>query len=242
MEQVTPIKDSKAGKKEQVQEMFDDISGRYDFLNRFLSVGIDTIWRKKAINELKPIAPKQILDIATGTGDLAIEALRLNPDKVTGIDISEGMLEVGRVKIKNKKLEDKIVLQSGDSENIDFEDNTFDAITVAFGVRNFETLTKGIGEMHRVMRPGGKVVVLEFSKPKKFPVKQLYNFYFKYILPVLGKSISKNSRAYSYLPESVNAFPEGNEFVKILEEKGFKNTTCQPLTFGICSIYTGIKQ
>jgi len=238
---VLPYKDKESGKKQQVADMFDNISHKYDFLNHFLSLGIDIRWRKKAIKLLKEIEPKQILDIATGTGDFAIESLKLNPDHVTGVDISEGMLNVGREKLKKRKLDDRITLASGDSENLPFEDNKFDAIIVAFGVRNFENLEKGLSEMLRVLRPGGKVVVLEFSKPKSFPFKQLYNFYFKNILPTLGKTISKDNAAYTYLPESVRSFPDGKEFTSILDKLGFKSTQCKPLTLGISSIYTGIK-
>ncbi len=238
---VLPYKDKESGKKQQVADMFDNISPKYDFLNHFLSLGIDIRWRKKGIKLLKEIQPKSILDIATGTGDFAIESLSLNPDKVVGVDISEGMLEVGRKKLKKRKLEDRITLQSGDSENLPFEDNMFDAIIVAFGVRNFENLEKGLAEMYRVLRPGGKVVVLEFSKPKSFPFKQLYNFYFKNILPTIGKIISKDNSAYTYLPESVKSFPDGKNFTLKLDTLGFKKTECRPLTFGISSIYTGIK-
>ena len=221
--------------------MFNNISGRYDFLNHFLSLGIDIIWRKKAVKELKDLQPKHILDIATGTGDFAIEALSLKPDKITGVDISEGMLSIGRQKITKMKLDHKIELQMGDSEKLLFDDNTFDAVIVAFGVRNFENLEKGLADMCRVLKPGGKVVVLEFSKPVGFPMKQLYSFYFKYILPIIGRLISKDQAAYTYLPESVKAFPDGSLFTGILDRVGFKNTICKPLTFGICSIYTGIK-
>jgi len=238
---VLPYKNKETGKKQQVADMFDNISHKYDFLNHFLSLGIDIRWRKKAIKLLKEIQPKQILDIATGTGDFAIEALKLNPDHITGVDISEGMLNVGREKLKKRKLDNKITLTSGDSENLPFEDNKFDAIIVAFGVRNFENLEKGLSEMFRVLRPGGKVVVLEFSKPKHFPFKQLYNFYFKNILPTLGKTISKDNAAYTYLPESVKSFPDGKDFTSILDKLGFNSTKCKPLTFGISSIYTGIK-
>lgn len=238
---VLPYKTDKSTKKDQVAKMFDNISGNYDFLNHFLSLGIDVVWRKKAIRQLVPIGPKQILDVATGTGDFAIEALRLAPDKVVGVDISEGMLEVGRVKMKNRKFDGKIELLYGDSENLPFEENKFDAVIVAFGVRNFEHLEKGLAEMLRVVRPGGKVVVLEFSKPRKFPFKQLYNFYFKFVLPKIGRWVSKDSSAYTYLPESVQAFPDGERFVEILNQLGYKNTSCKPLTFGISSLYTGTK-
>lgn len=238
---VVPYKDKESSKKQQVADMFDNISHKYDFLNHFLSLGIDIRWRRKAVKLLKELQPKTILDIATGTGDFAIEALSLNPDAIIGVDISEGMLKVGRQKLKKRKLDDRISLQSGDSENLPFDDNKFDAIIVAFGVRNFENLEKGLSEMLRVLRPGGKVVVLEFSKPKSFPFKQLYNFYFKNILPTVGKTISKDNAAYTYLPESVKSFPDGKYFTGILDKIGFKNTECKPLTFGISSIYTGIK-
>ncbi|MDH5382258.1 MAG: bifunctional demethylmenaquinone methyltransferase/2-methoxy-6-polyprenyl-1,4-benzoquinol methylase UbiE, partial [Cyclobacteriaceae bacterium] len=194
---VVPYKEEKKSKKEQVAHMFDNISGKYDFLNHFLSLGIDIRWRKKAIKFLKNDHPKQILDVATGTGDFAIETLKLNPEKVVGVDISEGMLAVGREKIKKKGLENKIELLSGDSENLPFKDNTFDAVTVAFGVRNFENLELGLAEINRVLKPNGKLVVLEFSKPTKFPFKQLYNFYFKFILPKIGNTISKDRSAYT---------------------------------------------
>ena len=238
---VVPYKDASENKKTQVAQMFNSIAGKYDFLNHFLSAGIDIYWRKKAISLLQKSQPKQILDIATGTGDFAIEALKVNPEKITGIDISEGMLAVGREKLQKKGLTGKIELLSGDSENLQFEANSFDAVTAAFGVRNFENLEKGLSEMNRVLKPGGRVVILEFSKPTAFPMKQGYNFYFKNILPVFGKLISKDQAAYTYLPESVQAFPDGKAFLAILEKVGFKDTRWQSLTFGICSIYTGIK-
>lgn len=238
---VVPYKQEVAGKKEQVARMFDNISARYDFLNHFLSLGIDIGWRKKAIRQLASIQPKLILDVATGTGDFAIEALRLKPDQVIGVDISEGMLAVGRKKMKDKKLDDRIMLCHGDSENLPFEENKFDALVVGFGVRNFENLEKGLAEMLRVVRPGGKVVILEFSKPAKFPFKQLYNFYFKLVLPKIGRWVSKDSAAYSYLPESVEAFPEGSRLVEILDRVGYKYITCKTLTFGISSLYIGTK-
>lgn len=238
---VLPYKEKDTAKKEQVAEMFNNISGKYDFLNHFLSLGIDILWRKKAIKLLKKDKPKLILDIATGTGDFAIEALALNPDQVIGVDISEGMLEMGRKKMKKRGLDNKIELRLGDSEGLLFEDNKFDAIIVSFGVRNFENLEKGLADMCRVLKPGGKVVVLEFSRPKRFPFKQIYNFYFKAILPKIGRLISKDSAAYTYLPESVGAFPDGDNFLKVLQKVGFKETKCKPLTFGISSIYTGVK-
>lgn len=238
---VVPYKQDDSSKKDQVAKMFDSISGKYDFLNHFLSLGIDISWRRKAIKLLSSLAPKQILDVATGTGDFAIEALKLNPEQVIGVDISEGMLEVGRAKMKDKKLDHKIELMYGDSENLPFEENKFDAVIVAFGVRNFENLERGLVEMLRVLRPGGKVVVLEFSKPGKFPFKQIYNFYFRFVLPKIGRWVSKDSSAYTYLPESVQAFPDGEGFLKILNRLGYKNTSCKSLTFGISSLYIGTK-
>ncbi len=237
---VLPYKDKEGGKKEQVATMFNNISGKYDLLNRVLSGGIDIIWRKKAIGELKKDAPKYILDIATGTGDFAIQALSLNPDKIIGVDISSGMLEVGKKKIEKQGLQHKIELRLGDSEKLDFPDGHFDAITVAFGVRNFEDLKKGLENMYRVLKPGGKVVILEFSQPEGF-FKHLYNFYSKFILPKIGRLVSKDKSAYTYLPESVEQFPYGKDFVKILESVGFKSSKCRTLSFGISSIYTGIK-
>jgi demethylmenaquinone methyltransferase/2-methoxy-6-polyprenyl-1,4-benzoquinol methylase len=238
---VNPYKDLNKGKKDQVALMFNNIARKYDFLNHSLSMGIDKLWRKKAVKLLQSIQPKELLDIATGTGDFALACLKLNPDKVTGIDISTEMLAVGREKIAKKNLQHKIELFEGDSENIQFADNSFDAITVAFGVRNFENLEKGLQEMNRVVRPGGKVVILEFSKPKKFPVKQFYNFYFFNILPFWGKMVSKDSSAYTYLPESVGAFPDGEDFLSIYKSCGFENAEQIKLSFGIASIYIGTK-
>ncbi|MGK7394727.1 MAG: bifunctional demethylmenaquinone methyltransferase/2-methoxy-6-polyprenyl-1,4-benzoquinol methylase UbiE [Candidatus Cyclobacteriaceae bacterium M3_2C_046] len=238
---VVPYKEQSKGKKEQVAYMFNNISHKYDFLNHLLSFGIDIYWRKKAIKLLRPIKPKRILDIATGTGDFAIEAIKLNPDKVIGVDIAEKMLEKGREKVKKLKLDHIIEFAYGDSENLGFADNKFDAVIVSYGVRNFENLERGLADMHRVLRPGGKVVIVEFSKPKKFPFKQLYNFYFKYILPKVGKVVSRDNAAYEYLPESVHAFPDGEKFLQYLKKIGFKQTKCIPQTFGISSIYTGIK-
>jgi demethylmenaquinone methyltransferase/2-methoxy-6-polyprenyl-1,4-benzoquinol methylase len=238
---VLPYKEGSSSKKSQVTSMFDNISHRYDFLNHLLSLGIDIKWRKRAIGILKSINPRQILDVATGTGDFAIEALSLNPEKVTGIDISTGMLQKGREKIHKLRLQDKIELLQGDSEEIAFPDNKFDSVIVAFGVRNFENLEKGLSEMLRVVRPGGMIIIIEFSKPVRIPYKQIYNLYFKYLLPVIGRFFSKDKSAYSYLPASVMAFPEGEEFLKILEKIGYKQTKCHLLTFGISSIYVGSK-
>lgn len=233
---VTPY-DTEESKKEQVATMFNNIAHKYDFLNHFLSLGIDLIWRKKAIKLLAPKQPKKIIDIATGTGDFALAALKLNPDCVVGIDISQGMIDMGNKKILKKQKNQIINLTIGDSENLQFDDNHFDALTVGFGVRNFQNLRKGLAEMNRVVKPGSYSTILEFSKPKVFPIKQIYNFYFKYILPGIGKIFSKDNSAYTYLPESVNAFPEGEEFMKILNEVGYKNVKQIPLMFGIASIY-----
>lgn len=238
---VVPYKEDPGAKKQQVARMFDSISRRYDFLNHFLSLGIDIAWRRRAIRILKDKHPKQILDVATGTGDFAIEALSLRPDRVIGVDISEGMLEVGRKKVRDRKLEGLIELRSGDSEKLPFEDNFFDAVIVAFGVRNFENLSAGLREMLRVLRPGGTVVILEFSKPTKFPMKQLYNLYFTAILPRIGRWISRDDSAYRYLPESVQAFPYGSDFLRELSATGYKNPQCDPLTFGISSLYWASK-
>jgi demethylmenaquinone methyltransferase/2-methoxy-6-polyprenyl-1,4-benzoquinol methylase len=239
--QITPYSGA-ASKKEQVATMFNNISGTYDFLNHFLSLGIDIIWRRKAIRELSAIQPRIVLDVATGTGDFAFESIRiLHPDKVIGVDISEGMLEVAKKKIKERNLSAVFSVQLGDSEGLRFDDNTFDAITVAFGVRNYENLEKGLADMLRVLKPNGKIVILEFSKPRVFPVKQAYHFYFKYVTPFFGKLFSKDNRAYTYLPESVEAFPDGSDFINLMNNVGYKNTKHRALTFGISAIYTGIK-
>ncbi|MGC1244277.1 MAG: bifunctional demethylmenaquinone methyltransferase/2-methoxy-6-polyprenyl-1,4-benzoquinol methylase UbiE [Chryseosolibacter sp.] len=238
---VVPYKAENSGKKEQMAKMFNNISRRYDFLNHLLSMGIDRLWRKTAISFLKPSAPQRMLDVATGTGDFAIQALSLNPQKITGIDISEGMLAVGRKKVEKLGLTNRIELLTGDSENLQFSADSFDAVTVGFGVRNFEDLEKGLSEIRRVLKPGAMLVVLEFSRPRKFPMRQLYNFYFKNILPGLGRLISNDKSAYTYLPESVEAFPDGTDFENILKKVGFKETSCRPLTFGISSIYTARK-
>ena len=238
---VVPFKNSSLSKKEQVAQMFDAIAGRYDLLNRLLSGGIDIYWRKRALRELKTSNPRTILDVATGTADLAIMAEKyLHPDKITGIDISEGMLELGRKKITSAGLTN-IELIKGDSERINFPENSFDAITVSFGVRNFENLNSGLKEMYRVLKPGGKLVVLEFSKPKTTAFKGIYKLYMKVVAPGVGKIISKNQDAYQYLNDSVQVFPEGQDFINILEQTGFGETALTVLSWGICSIYTGIK-
>lgn len=231
-------------KTQQVSKMFDNIAGKYDFLNHFLSLNMDKTWRRKMISELAILQPKSVLDVATGTADVAINTikqLKINDLKIKGVDISAEMLNVGRTKITKEGLSEKIQLELGDSEQLPFEGNKFDAVTVAFGVRNFENLERGLQEMHRVLRGGGKLVVLEFSKPTGFPFRQLYNFYFKNILPIIGKLTSKDNRAYTYLYESVQAFPDGDNFLTVLNKIGFKDTQCKPLTLGICSIYIGYK-
>jgi len=240
-EQVKPYGDASKSKKEEVAEMFNNISAKYDFLNHFLSLGIDKLWRKKAVKMLRSVNPIRILDIATGTGDFALESLVLKPTQIVGLDISSGMLDHGRVKMKKKGVDHIITMQQGDSEDIPYEDNYFDGLTVGFGVRNFENLEKGLGEMLRVVRPGGKLIILEFSKPKKFPIKQLFAFYSNNIIPILGKSISKDSNAYSYLPESVAAFPEGKDFENILAKVGYKNISSTLVSGGIATIYAGTK-
>ncbi|MCX2479168.1 bifunctional demethylmenaquinone methyltransferase/2-methoxy-6-polyprenyl-1,4-benzoquinol methylase UbiE [Pedobacter sp. MC2016-15] len=241
-EKITPYQSATVTKKEQVATMFNNISGTYDFLNHFLSAGIDIIWRKKAIRELSALKPKVMLDVATGTGDFAFEAIKiLAPEKIIGVDISVGMLDVARKKIAERNLQHVFSVQTGDSEGLKFEDNHFDAITVAFGVRNYENLEKGLSDMLRVLKPGGKIVILEFSKPTAFPVKQSYNFYFKHLLPVFGKLFSKDARAYTYLNESVIAFPDGKSFTQLMDKVGYTDTRHRSLTFGISAIYTGIK-
>ena len=240
---VVPYKNSELGKKQQVAGMFNDIAFRYDFLNRFLSAGIDIRWRKKAIKQLLAIKPKAILDVATGTADVAIMASGiLNADKITGIDISDGMLELGRKKIQKLGLDSTIELLNGDCETINFKNDSFDAVTVAFGVRNFENLEKGLSEILRVLKPGGKLVVLEFSKPKSTVVKAFYNFYMKIVTPNVGKIFSKNRHAYQYLDESIQQFPQGKNFTNILDNLGYANTYIKPLSLGICSIYCGEKK
>jgi demethylmenaquinone methyltransferase/2-methoxy-6-polyprenyl-1,4-benzoquinol methylase len=239
---IIPYTDQQGTKKEQVADMFNNISKTYDFLNHFLSLGIDVLWRKMAINELKASQPKLILDVATGTGDFAFEALSiLKPEKIIGVDISQGMLDIAQQKINKRGLNAQFSVKLGDSEKLPFDAGEFDAVTVAYGVRNFEHLETGLADIRRVLKPGGKAVILEFSKPKVFPVKQLYKLYFNYITPGIGKLFSKDARAYSYLPESVAAFPDGAAFIGLMDKVGFKNTKYRPLAFGICSIYTGVK-
>lgn len=238
---VTPY-NAQESKKAQIERMFDKIAPRYDLLNRMLSMGIDVWWRRRALGYLRTLQPATILDVATGTADVAIMAAQmLKPLRVTGIDIANQMLDIGREKIRREGLGAVISLETGDSEALRFPDASFDAVTVAFGVRNFEHLEKGLSEMLRVLRPGGKAVILEFSRPKLFPFKQLYNSYFKYVLPSIGRLTSRDVRAYTYLFESVQVFPEGDHFLTILSKTGYQNPRCERLTLGICSIYIAEK-
>ena len=238
---VTPYGGSQDEKKQEVASMFNNIAGHYDFLNHFLSVGIDKLWRKKVVKIIKSYQPKHILDMATGTGDLAIALTKANPEKITGVDLSKGMLEVGQKKVKDLGLQNQISLSLGDSENILFDNEHFDAITVAFGVRNYENLDQGLSEMYRVLKKDAPLVVLEFSKPRNWLFRKIYFFYFLNVLPFIGRLISKDSRAYTYLPESVKAFPDGEVFESKLKSTGFKSVKTRQLTFGIASIYEAVK-
>jgi demethylmenaquinone methyltransferase/2-methoxy-6-polyprenyl-1,4-benzoquinol methylase len=238
---VTPYKKSTKSKKEQVAVMFNNVSSNYDFLNRVLTFGMDMRWRKKVVQIVSRKNPESILDIATGTGDFAIMLSKLNPKEIIGLDISKGMLAVGIRKVKEKNLDQLIDMVLGDSEKLPFPNNRFDAITVGFGVRNFENLDKGLQEIFRVLKPNGIFVVLETSQPEGFPVKQLFKLYSKYMIPTIGKIFSKDKRAYSYLPESAAVFPYGKKFNNILEKNGFNNATNESLTFGAASIYTATK-
>jgi demethylmenaquinone methyltransferase/2-methoxy-6-polyprenyl-1,4-benzoquinol methylase len=240
-EKVTPYKDSNLGKKEQVTKMFDTISKDYDGLNRVISFGIDIKWRKRVVALLKREAPETILDIATGTGDLAIALVKTGAKKIVGLDISPGMLEVGKDKIKHKNLDSTIEMVVGDSEKLSFATNSFDAVTVSFGVRNFETLETGLSEILRVLKPKGSLVILETSVPTKTPFKQGYHIYTKYILPRIGKLFSKDNSAYGYLSESAAVFPHGEIFNNILRKIGFIEVTNKPQTFGVASIYVAKK-
>lgn len=235
--QVKPY-NNREDKKSQVARMFDNIAPRYDLLNRVLSAGIDIRWRNRVIKSLAPHKPENILDVATGTADLAIAMAKAWPQaQITGADISNQMLAIGRKKTAKKKLDDRITLEYGDSEQMSYPDNTFDAVTVAFGVRNFENLEAGLKEMYRVLKPGSPLAILEFSKPKMFPLAGMYDFYFKHVLPRIGRLTSKDPKAYSYLYESVQAFPEGDDLMNILKSIGFEQTTCKRLTLGICTLY-----
>jgi demethylmenaquinone methyltransferase/2-methoxy-6-polyprenyl-1,4-benzoquinol methylase len=239
---ITPYKDSELGKKEQVAQMFDTISGNYDGLNRVISFGIDIKWRKKVLKLVSDKNPKTVLDIATGTGDLAILMTNTTAEKIIGLDISAGMLDVGRNKIKAKKLSDKIEMILADSENMPFDDNAFDAITVAFGVRNFENLEIGLAEILRVLKPNGIFVILETSVPDKTPYKQGYTFYSKNMLPLIGKLFSKDDSAYQYLSESASVFPYGEALNNILRKIGFIEVKAMPQTFGVATIYSASKK
>lgn len=239
---VTPYKDSELGKKEQVEKMFDTISGEYDSLNRVISFGIDQKWRKKVVKLIADTNPKTVLDIATGTGDLAIMMSSIAGAKITGVDISTGMLEVGKKKVIAKNLQDRVELVTGDSENLPFTDNSFDAVTVSFGIRNFETLEKGLAEILRILRPGGIFVILETSVPEKAPFKQGYAFYTKNILPLIGRIFSKDNVAYGYLSESASVFPYGEKLNNILRKTGFIDVVAMPQTFGVSTIYSAKKQ
>jgi demethylmenaquinone methyltransferase / 2-methoxy-6-polyprenyl-1,4-benzoquinol methylase len=228
-------------KKDSVKKMFDDISPKYDFLNHFLSFGIDITWRRKLVGMLGELKPVDVLDVATGTGDLAVAIAGIAKGKIVGIDISAGMLEIARAKVERKGLNKLVTFRQGDAEKIPFSDNSFDAVTVAFGVRNYENLEKGLSEMRRVLRAGGTMMILEFSSPRAAPFKQLYRFYSKYMIPFFGRLVSKHSNAYTYLPESVAAFPSGKDFLAILEHSGMKNCRVRQLSFGIASIYCAEK-
>jgi len=241
-EKITPYKDSTLGKKEQVEQMFDNISGNYDGLNRVISFGIDAKWKKKILKIIASKNPKNILDIATGTGDMAILMSQTKAEKIIGLDISAGMLEVGRKKIAAKNLSDKIEMIQGDSENLPFENDSFDAITVAYGIRNFETLEKGLAEILRVLKPNGIFIILETSNPTKTPYKQFYKFYTKNILPLIGKLFSKDNAAYGYLSESANGFPYGEALNNILRKIGFIDVADLPQTFGVATIYSASKK
>lgn len=240
-EKVTPYKDSNLRKKEQVSQMFDNISGGYDGLNRVISMGMDQSWRRKMIRTIVKRNPENVLDIATGTGDLAISLAEKGVQNITGLDLSKGMLKVAQKKVIEKELENQVKLMQGDSENLPFEDNHFEVICVAFGVRNFETLEKGLAEIYRVLKPGGLFIVLETAVPKKFPFKQGYRVYCKYILPLIGKIFSKDDYAYGYLSESASIFPSGKTFNNILEKIGFTDVEDKPQTMGVASIYKSSK-
>lgn len=240
MQGVTPY-NSKDSKKEQVAQMFDNIAFRYDLLNSILSLGIHKGWRKECVKLLRTHNPKLILDVATGTGDFALECEQLHPEKIIGVDISEGMMKFGREKIKKKGLEKLITLEYGDAETISFPDNTFDAIVVGFGVRNFENLEKGLINLQRVLKPGGKLVILEFSNPRNGFIRWAYDFYFNKVTPFIGRLFSKDVRAYTYLPESVKAFPDNERFTEILKKLNYTQTSYKSLCFGISAIYQGSK-
>jgi demethylmenaquinone methyltransferase/2-methoxy-6-polyprenyl-1,4-benzoquinol methylase len=238
---VSPYQDTEKNKKQQVEQMFDHIAPKYDFLNHFLSMGIDRLWRKKAVSMLRTHHPERVLDVASGTGDFAIETAKISPSEIIGFDLSGQMIRVGAEKVKRLGLDRLIRFEKGDSEQMPFPPGSFDAITVAFGVRNFENLEKGLQEFYRVLRPGGVAMILEFSRPRAFPFKQLYMFYFRHILPFIGGMVSKDSSAYTYLPESVMAFPDDQDFLDILARIGFSRSRQRRLTMGIATIYEAVK-
>lgn len=240
-DQINPYKDSNLGKKQQVEQMFDNISGNYDSLNRMISLGTDQGWRRNVLKMVSDTQPESILDIATGTGDLAILLSKSNAKRIVGLDLSAGMLEVGKSKIKTLNLQNLIEMIQGDSENLPFQDNTFDAITVAFGIRNFENLEKGLSEILRVLKPNGIFVILETSVPTKFPFKQGYRFYMKTFMPLMGKVFSKDKKAYEYLSESAKNFPYGEKLNAILQKVGFKGVKHNPQTMGVATIYSASK-
>jgi demethylmenaquinone methyltransferase/2-methoxy-6-polyprenyl-1,4-benzoquinol methylase len=237
---VTPY-NTQEEKKEQVAQMFDNIAKRYDLLNSILSLGIHKGWRKKCVKLLKAKHPKKILDVATGTGDFAIECAKLNPESIIGIDISDGMMKYGREKLKQLKLDTVISLKNGNAETVAFPDNSFDAIVVGFGVRNFQNLNTGLSNLYRMLKPGGQLIVLEFSYPKNILIKNFYNFYFSKVTPFIGRIFSKDTRAYTYLTESVKAFPHNEKFTEILKHIGYKKPSFKSLSFGIAAIYSGEK-
>ena len=241
MSKVTPYNNNDS-KKDQVAQMFNNIAYRYDFLNSLLSLGIHKGWRRKCVQLISEKKPKYLLDVATGTADFAIECMKLNPTSVIGIDISEGMMKFGREKIEKLNLQKQITLQYGDAETCDLPSNSIDAITVGFGVRNFQNLEKGLQNMNRILKPGGQICILEFSTPRKFPMKQFYKFHFKYITPTVGKLFSKDSSAYTYLPESIKVFPDNERFVEILEKTGYYKATFQAVSFGLAAIYLAEKK
>ena len=226
----------------QVERMFDTIAGKYDLLNHTLSFGIDKLWRKKGIAYLRPFAPKQILDIATGTGDLAIQLQRqLHPDHIIGADLSEGMMEEGRQKVEKAGLSAHITFERQDCTALTYEDNRFDAVTAAFGVRNFERIEQGIAEMYRVLKPGGHLMILELSTPEHFPMAQSYHLYSSVFIPLIGRVLAHNQAAYHYLPASIKVVPQGRVMTELLQRVGFKEAHAQTFTFGVCSMYTGTK-
>ncbi len=241
MSEILPYGEGQGEKKTQVEDMFDKIAPRYDLLNRLLTAGVDQTWRRKVRRKAAKLRPKTILDIATGTGDLAIELAKIPGTEITGVDISEGMMKLGREKIKKKGLENRVVLEDGDAEALRFEADSFDTITAAFGVRNFENLSAGLLEMHRVLKPEGGVFILEFSTPKNPILNALYNLYNRTLLPVIGRAVSHHSSAYTYLPKSAQAFPSGAAFAEILKLAGFRSITITPLTFGVCTLYCAFK-